>query len=154
VTNLRNYLGISPFNAEPEKPAGVSLLPLGQGSGMHGLPGDFTPPSRFVRAVAFTQTAEPIENAEEGVKVAFHLLNLFDIPKGVVRGKEGTEAQADHTQWTSAADMTRRRFYIRTYADSQIRMVDLARCNLDAKDLLTVKLDEEEPIADLTPAAK
>ena len=38
---------------------GVSLAPFGAGSGMLGLPGDFTPPSRFVSAVAFVNTMDP-----------------------------------------------------------------------------------------------
>ena len=56
MTNLRNYLNFSMTNAPPVQLGSVKLLPTGQGSGMLGLPGDFTPPSRFVRAVAFSQS--------------------------------------------------------------------------------------------------
>jgi penicillin V acylase-like amidase (Ntn superfamily) len=34
---------------------------------MHGLPGDFTPPSRFVRAVAFSQAAIASDTAQQSV---------------------------------------------------------------------------------------
>ena len=37
----------------------MNFAPLGGGSGMIGLPGDFTPPSRFVRAVAFGKIGPP-----------------------------------------------------------------------------------------------
>jgi choloylglycine hydrolase len=43
----------------------MDFAPLGGGSGMIGLPGDNTPPSRFVRAVAATQTARPTSTASE-----------------------------------------------------------------------------------------
>ena len=56
MTNLRNYLNFSMTNAPPVQLGSIKLLPTGQGSGMLGLPGDFTPPSRFVRAVAFSQS--------------------------------------------------------------------------------------------------
>ncbi len=45
---------------------GVSLAPFGAGSGMLGLPGDFTPPSRFIRAVAFVNTMQPGQGRSRG----------------------------------------------------------------------------------------
>src|ERR1700730_14963211 len=56
MTNLRNYVNFSLTDLPPVQLGGVKLLPFGQGSGMLGLPGDFTPPSRFVRVAAFSQS--------------------------------------------------------------------------------------------------
>ena len=72
---------------------------------MLGLPGDFTPPSRFVRAVAFSKTALPVDKAKDGVLQAFHILNQFDIPKGAAQGIEHGNEVYDYTLWTSAADL-------------------------------------------------
>jgi choloylglycine hydrolase len=154
MTNLRNYVGLSADNARPVKFGDLSLAGLGQGSGMRGLPGDFTPPSRFVRAVAFTGSALPAPKAEDGVEQAFHILNQFDIPKGSVREKQDGREISEYTEWTSATDCTNRRFYIRTYQNSRIRMIDLGRCDLDAKDIVTIKLGTPESIEDLTPSRK
>ena len=85
MTNLRNYIHLTPNNSAPMKLEDIVLSPIRQGSGMMGLPGDFTPPSRFVRAAAFAAAAIPVENANEAVFQAFHFLNQFDIPKGVAR---------------------------------------------------------------------
>jgi choloylglycine hydrolase len=49
VTNLRNYVGMSPEPAIPHNYPGMDLKHTGHGSGMLGLPGDITPPSRFVK---------------------------------------------------------------------------------------------------------
>jgi choloylglycine hydrolase len=49
LLNLRNYANLQPQAAAPRTIDGVSLAPFEAGSGMLGLPGDFTPPSRFVR---------------------------------------------------------------------------------------------------------
>jgi choloylglycine hydrolase len=151
MTNLRNYGGLSADNASPLKIGDLTLTGFGQGSGMRGLPGDFTPPSRFVRAVAFSGTALPAPKAEDGVEQAFHILNQFDIPKGSVREKHEGREISEYTQWTSAADCTNKRFYIRTFQNSRIRMIDLGRCNLDAKEIVTIKLVSPESIEDLTP---
>ena len=62
MTNLRNYVNFSMSNVPPVKLGPVTLQPFGQGSGMLGIPGDFTPPSRFVRAVAFSQSVFPSED--------------------------------------------------------------------------------------------
>src|SRR6266436_5193597 len=116
---------MSSDNKEKVDLAGKQIKGLGQGSGMLGLPGDFTPPSRFVRAVAFSKSALPVENAKDGVLQAFHLLNQFDIPKGAARGAEHGKEVSDYTQWTIAADLKNLRYHFRTYDNSRIRMVNL-----------------------------
>jgi len=151
MTNLANYVGLSDMLPAPEKVGSVVVSAFGQGQGMHGLPGDFTPPSRFVRAVAFSTTALPTTDAQDAVLTAFHLLNNFDIPKGAVRSVDNGKQAVEYTEWTSASDVTHRRFYVRTFQDSNIRMVDLMRANLDAKDIVTIKLNQQEKITDLTP---
>ena len=152
MTNLATYVGLSDMLPAPEKVGSLVVSAFGQGAGMRGLPGDFTPPSRFVRAVAFSTTALPSPTAQDAVLTAFHLLNNFDIPKGSVRSMDNGKQTSEYTEWTSAADMTHRRFYVRTFQDSNIRMVDLMQANLDAKDIVTIKLNQQEKITDLTPA--
>jgi choloylglycine hydrolase len=154
MTNLRNYVNFSLTNASPIKVGSVELKPLGQGSGMLGLPGDFTPPSRFVRAVAFSQSVFPVATGREAVTEAFHILNQFDIPKGSAREHEKDEhgnVYADYTIWTSASDLRAKQYFFRTYDNSQIRMVDLMKMNLDAKDLVKIPIQGEETFVPVAP---
>ena len=120
MTNLSNYVTMSVKNVEKIDLAGKEIKGLGQGSGMLGLPGDFTPPSRFVRAVAFSKSALPVEKAKDGVLQAFHILNQFDIPKGSARGIDQGKEVSDYTLWTSAADLKNLRYYFRTFDNSRI----------------------------------
>ena len=120
---------------------------------MLGLPGDFTPPSRFIRAVAFSQSALPVATAHEGVLQAFHILNQFDIPKGAARGMDHGKEIADYTLWTSVSDLTNRRYHFRTFDNSRIRMIDLERVNLDAKEIKTISMAGQEVIEDLSGKA-
>lgn len=118
MTNLRNYIALSPRNVPPVKIAGIELKQLGQGSGMLGLPGDFPPPSRLVRAAIFSQTAVPSPNAEEGIYQVFHILNNFDIPVGVAQEKDDkSKIHTDYTMLTVAHDPQNLRYYWRTYND-------------------------------------
>ena len=154
MTNLRNYLNFSMSSAPPVQLGSVKLLPTGQGSGMLGLPGDFTPPSRFVRAVAFSQSVLKSKTGDAAVLEAFHILNQFDIPKGAAREHEKDEhgnVLADYTIWTSASDLKGKRFYFRTYENSQIRMVDLMKMNLDARDITKISMKGAESITSLNP---
>lgn len=153
MTNLRNYLNLSVVNASPVKLGTVTLLPTGMGSGMHGVPGDFTPPSRFVRAAIYSASVLPSATGPDAVLQAFHILNQFDIPKGAARDHEKDEhgnIVADYTIWTSANDLKARRFFIRTYDDSQIRSIDLMNQDLDSKDIVTFSTEGQETITPLS----
>ena len=72
-TNLNNYINLEPGNAPEHKFGPLEMKNFGHGSGLLGLPGDFTPPSRFVRAAFFQLTAAQQPTAEESVVQAFHL---------------------------------------------------------------------------------
>lgn len=127
MTNLNNYINIEPgTEADKTWAPGIVLKSLGHGSGNLGLPGDFTSPSRFVRAAFFQTTAPVWDNGFDTVVQAFHILNNFDIPIG------SQHAQADipkglpsATQFTAASDLTAMKFYYRTAWNSNIRCIDL-----------------------------
>src|SRR6185295_11904891 len=84
MTNLANYVNLSVNDVESAKIGGVKVDAFGAGAGLLGIPGDFTPPSRFVRASVYSQSAVPNKTAGDAVLSAFHILNQFDIPKGAV----------------------------------------------------------------------
>jgi len=127
MTNLNNYVNLEPGSAADNtlKP-GITLQPLGHGSGMLGLPGDFTSPSRFVRA-AFYQTTSPVwATGFETVVQAFHILNNFDIPIGTQHVKADIpEGMPSATQFTAATDQKAMKLYYRTAWNSNIRCIDL-----------------------------
>lgn len=153
MTNLRNYVNFSMTNAPPLQLGPVKLVPTGQGSGMLGLPGDFTPPSRFVRAVAFSQSVFKSKTGDQAISTAFHILNQFDIPKGSARDGEkdaNGNIQADYTLWTAASDLKTRRYYFRTYDDSQTRVIDLMKMNVDGKDIVKLSIKGNGVIKPLT----
>ena len=143
LTNLNNYINLF-TGAAPNKTMGsLALSPIGGGSGLLGIPGDMTPPSRFVRA-AFFQTAAPkLATTTETVLQAFHILNNFDIPVGIQFAD--TESVADipsATQWTVATDLQNKKIYYRTMFNSEIRYFDLAEIDFSKVKYQSELLDK------------
>ena len=150
MTNLRNYIALNPLGVPPVKIDGTTFQSFGMGDGMLGLPGDFTPPSRFVRAAVFAATATPAENATDGIFSGFHVLNNFDIPVGAVREKEDGKTHADQTLFTAMRDPQNLRFYYKTYDDQTVRMVDLNKFDLDAKEVKKLSTTGEQTVIDMS----
>jgi len=150
MINVKNYINLSAFNITKRTIGKLDISPDSQGSGMLGLPGDFTAPSRFIRATAFAQSVVNLTTEKEALESAFHILNLFDIPLGVVRQAVTNDVSYEYTQWTSACDLKNRRYYFHTYENSQIYMVDLMKMNLDAPKPLTISMKHSAQIIDLS----
>jgi choloylglycine hydrolase len=154
-TNLRNYINLSPV-ALPGKSIGeLNFKPLGGGSGMIGLPGDFTPPSRFVRAVAFTKTARPTKTGDETVYELFRILDNFNVPLGASEGieEEKTSGMRSSTLWTSGYDTRNLVMYYHTQNNRRVRRVDLRKIDFAGTDIIRVPLDKDksQDYADVTP---
>lgn len=141
TTNLKNYVNLTALNAPDRDFAGLNLSEFGQGSGMLGLPGDFTPPSRFVRAVALANTATTVTGEAKGLNLAWHLINNVDIAIGVVRSPG--EEEDDRTQWVSVSDLSRSKLYFRNYDNQVIRTVDLAEACKGIKGVERISILEK-----------
>ena len=154
LTNLRNFINLTPFNVKPLKVDGLELAPFGQGSGMVGIPGDFTPPSRFVRAAIYSITAIPSNTASEGVFQGFHILNQFDIPVGIARDKVGDVTYSDFTSITCVRDPQSLKYYFKTYDDQSIRYVDLSTFDLNAKEVKKASTVAKQQASDFSRELK
>lgn len=150
LTNLNNYINLEPGSAPDNtlKP-GITLMPLGHGSGMLGLPGDFTSPSRFVRATFYQTTAPVLETGFDTVVQAFHILNAFDIPIGTQHArKDIPEGLPSATQFTAVTDQSSMKLYYRTAWNSNIRCIDLLHINFHNVKYQSHPLDtvQQQPV--------
>ena len=124
MLNLRNYVQLSKFAHEPLVLGKDQFNATGQGSGLLGLPGDLTPPSRLVRAAAMVHFSDPVQTGEQAVNLAFHIMNTVDIPHGVAASHDH-ENMADYTSWVVVKDLTNKAMYFRNYEDLTIRVIHL-----------------------------
>jgi choloylglycine hydrolase len=156
MTNLRNYLNLSAFELPTRNITEMNFAPIGAGSGMIGLPGDNTPPSRFVRAVAWTQTARPTPDSEETIYEALRILDNFNLPLGAAEGSDiagNTEGMRSSTIWTTAWDLEKEVLYFHTQHNRRLRQVSLNGVDFSGGEIRHIPLDREktQDIEDLTP---
>lgn len=149
LTNLNNYVNLHAGGAGAHPMGGIQLAAFGAGSGMLGLPGDVTPPSRFVRAAFFQTTALQPATALDAVLQGFQILTNFDIPIGVEFAAGEIPADIPSaTQWTSATDPVNRVIYYRTMYNSAIRSIDLRQIDFSKVAYRSAPLDEvrQQPV--------
>ena len=155
-TNLRNYVNLSAVAIPDKKIGDLDFKPLGGGSGMIGLPGDNTPPSRFIRAVAATKTARVTATGEETLYELFRILDNFNLPLGAAEGSgaEKTHGMRSSTIWTTGYDTKNLRMFYHTQNNRRVRMLDLKKIDFGkGGDLIKLPLDKEktQDIEDITP---
>lgn len=78
------------------------------GTGLLGLPGDVTPPSRFVRATMLAAVNTAAKDSRAAANQAFHALDLVSVPREVA-------ASGDYTQWYAVRDHDNLVYYLRAY---------------------------------------
>lgn len=153
LTNLLNYLHLAPVNPPAVIVAGVKYSANGQGFGMIGLPGDVSPPSRFVKIATLLQVAFPTTDATHALNLAEHIINNVDIPLGLVREPQSGNATNETTQWVVFKDLTHKKLYYRTYDNISLRAVDLAKLDFsDNAQRLKMPIASPEFIQDQTNA--
>ena len=156
MINLRNYVNLSPVAIPDKKIENIDFTALGGGSGMIGLPGDFTPPSRFVRAVAFSQTARPTAASGETVYELFRILDNFNLGLGSAEGSDlskDVDKLRSATLWTTAWDTKEKVLYYHTQHNRRVRKVDLNNVDFTNKNIVYLLLDKkkEQDVEDITP---
>lgn len=126
--NLKNYLGLSPYAPKPITINGIAYAANGQGSGWLGLPGDFSPPSRFVKMASMLAAVTTPKNAETALVLAQHVLANVFIPSGFIRAKQKNgQYGVDTTQWSVFKDLTHRKFYFNSYDYPMLQLIDLTK---------------------------
>jgi choloylglycine hydrolase len=157
LQNLAQYQYVTANVLPPLKVGNVSLSAASSGDGMNGLPGGFLATARFVRAFFAQANAPKLATSSDTVGLAFHVMNGFDLPPGSIgvsatTGGEGGGVDGyETTEWIAVSDMKNLRYYIRTYDNFDVRMIDLGKADLNAKQIKFISLDKLQTVQDLTP---
>ncbi len=132
LTNLSNYINLRPGTIEPTKFGPLKLQSISNGTGLLGLPGDFSSPSRFVRATLLRDFAIPQATGTETIKQACHILNNMDVPFGATQQDRTPKFDMPAaTQWTIATDITNRQIYYHTMYNRTLRHIDISGINFE-----------------------
>jgi len=158
MMNLRNYINLSSVAFPDKKIDDLDFTPMGAGSGMIGLPGDNTPPSRFVRAVAWTGTARPTPTSAETVYEVFRILDNFNLPLGAAEGSDNSsdlEGMRSSTIWTTAWNLSGHVLNYHTQHNRRVRALYLDKIDFSdiGDSIIHIPLDrvKAQDIEDITP---
>ncbi|MEY8354763.1 choloylglycine hydrolase family protein [Lachnospiraceae bacterium 54-53] len=122
MTNLRNYMEVTPWQKEEVYWGNVRLTPFGQAGGTQPLPGGYTSPERFVRT-AYLKSHIPVpQNRREAIVSCFHIMESVTIPKGAVITGWDTY---DYTKYTAFINTNTCEYFFKTYDSIQVETASL-----------------------------
>jgi choloylglycine hydrolase len=127
LTNVTNYLSLSPDNPAPIEINGTTFAPFAQGQGFRGIPGDGTAPARFIRALTYVRFAPQPASSQDAELQSIRVLHNFDIVPGTVMEPAYPSGMTPElTIWSTVCNLTGNRYLYNTFTDPQWFAIDLA----------------------------
>merc|ERR1712086_668967 len=113
---------------------------VGHGFNLAGLPGDPSPPSRFVRLFYLRQYAlasQPVASADEAIALAQGLINNVHLVKGTISSSSRLGGK-ESTPFAVIKIPSSKVFMFRTYFDMQWNRIDVGKIDFDTHSDLFV----------------
>lgn len=142
--NLCQYRGLSPAQPDNTLAPGLDLPPFGQGMGAVGLPGDWSPASRYIRAAFCKASSVCAPDEAHSVSQFFHLLDTVAMPAGAVVTPEG---KWDITRYACCVNTDTGTYYYKTYDNCALTAVALTQARRTGDKLLEFPLSTRLRIA-------
>ena len=143
MTNLNNYMGVSPHPAENRFSDRLDLREYSRGMGGMGIPGDLSSASRFVKAAFTKMTSLSGDSESESISQFFHILGSVAQQRGCAEVAEG---KYEITVYSSCCNVDRGIYYYTTYENSQVSGVDMHREDLDGDSVVSYPLIKSQNI--------
>ena len=135
LMNLNNYMTLNEGKCENKFSDELKFNNYSLGLGALGLPGDFSSPSRFIKATFVKYKSKLGSSEKESVNQFFHILNSVAMPKGCVLVRDG---EYEYTRYSSCCNVDKGIYYYKTYDDFNIKKIELSSYNLDDMKLLEI----------------
>ena len=143
MTNLSQYLNLTTHCPDNCFTKAASVRPFGQGLGSFGLPGDFSPASRFVKAAYLAANSICHGDEESCLSQFFHLLGAVAMVRGSVVTPEG---KLETTTYTCCINVTKGRYYYTSYHNSGLTGVDLYSEDLEGERLVCYPIEQKAAV--------
>jgi choloylglycine hydrolase len=144
LQNIGNYANLSGTDKKPMEYNKQKFLAASSGNGLHGLPGSFLSPDRFVRASAFVMNT-PAATTDLQEKRAWHVMNNFDIPYGAIHldsssGYGGGVNSYEFTEWTVVTNIKTKTYNIRSFENPGVLSIGFTEADMNSKTLRSIPL--------------
>ena len=144
ILNLNRYLCLTPKTPENSFSKNINLTPFSHGMGALGLPGDFSSPSRFVKA-SFTLSNSKSNSLSEAENVNRLFNVLYSVAQ--IKGCTVTDKGADeYTIYSSCCNADTGIYYYTTYNNKSIKKVSLSDTKKDGDKVISVTMDYSSDI--------
>lgn len=124
LLNIQNYRGLHE--------GALSEQDYSLGMGAMGLPGDFSSPSRFVRAVFVREKSVCDGSEAQSVNQFFHILRSVAMPRGCVKIPTG---EYEYTRYSCCCNTDTGVYYYTTYSNPTIRCVAMRNGDPETDEL-------------------
>ncbi len=136
---------------------GQNASPCGQGFASVGLPGDWTPASRFIRTCWLKNVCNlDGRDYDQGVAQFFHILDNVAFQRGAIRlGKDKKgEWINDVTIYNSCINLEDGIYYYKTEGNNQIQMIDMYNEKLDGTEVVVYPFNDKQGYNFVNPKKK
>lgn len=140
LSNYRNLTAKVPNNQFAEE---LELPIYGQGMGGIGLPGDFSPVSRFIKAAFLKWNSYANTDELSNVTQFFHILDGVAMVRGAVLTEE---EKCDMTTYSCCVNVKKGIYYYKTYENNQIQQIELGKEDLENSNLKIFQLPRQQNI--------
>lgn len=140
LENLRLYLGITNEVVESRFSDSLTLTPFTSGQGTFGLPGDYTSPSRFIKAAYLANNFKASKSELSNVSQFFHILDNVSVVRGAVLSNSNKYMT---TIYSSCVNVDKVVYYCKTYNNSRVVAVELKKEDLKSNALKTYSIESE-----------
>ncbi|MGN0665441.1 MAG: choloylglycine hydrolase [Huintestinicola sp.] len=131
MTNLAQYMNLTP-TLTPNKFGKSGIGEFGKGLGSFGLPGDYSPASRFVKTAFMLAYAECGSGEDECISKFFHILDSVAVVNGTIPSDTD---MGYFTTYSCCINADKGIYYYKTYSDNRLNAVDMHRAELDSDKL-------------------
>ena len=149
LNTIGNYANLTPVEKNPIVINGATYRPPSSGSGLHGLPGDYLSPSRFIRALFLSKSAPTNLSTDQQTHTAWHILGSFDIPPGAIslpatNAYGGGAGGVEITEWTVVADSKNMKYYVKMFETTNVQAFDMKKIDFNAKEVKYFDLNKPQ----------
>ncbi|MBQ8514939.1 MAG: choloylglycine hydrolase [Ruminococcus sp.] len=146
MTNLSQYLNLTVGTPENGFSQCCGVSPFGKGLGSFGLPGDFSPASRFVKAAYLLLHSSCDKDEDSQVSQFFHLLDAVAVPSGSIL-PDMEQGRRYYTIYSSCMNAEKGIYYYKTYFNNQLTAVCMMPEDYEEEDLKCFPLNGTQQIA-------
>ena len=141
--NVRQYINLRAGRPENAMCPDMELSPFGQGAGAMGLPGDYSPASRFAKTVFCKMNSVCGRDRDSMVSQVFHILDAVAMVSGSVITGEG---KPDVTTYSCCIDTASGDYYYKTYGNNRLTRVELTGERKTCGSLTVFELGREQDV--------